>query len=90
MPRATLKIRVIPRAAKDELGGRRGEAFVVRLQAPPVEGAANRALIRFLARTLGVRASDITVVAGHKARDKTVEVEGISPREAEQALGAEG
>lgn len=90
MPRARLKIRVIPRAARDELGGRRGEAFVVRLQAPPVEGAANRALVRFLARVLGVRAGDITVVAGHKSRDKTVEVEGISPGEAKKALEADG
>lgn len=90
MPRATLKIRVIPRAARNELGGRRGDAFVVRLQAPPVEGAANKALIRFLARTLGVRAGDVAVVAGHKSRDKTVEVEGISGQEAARALEQQG
>lgn len=62
----------------------------MRLQAPPVEGAANRALVRFLARVLDVRAGNITVVAGHKSRDKTVEVEGISRQEAEKALEGEG
>lgn len=69
-----LRIRVIPRASKTEWAGRRGEAWVVRLQAPPVEGAANEALLRFLAKELGVRRGDLVIVSGEHARDKVVRV----------------
>ena len=86
MPQATLKLRVIPRARKDQTAGEREGAIIVRLQAPPVEGAANRALTKFLAKTLGVRASDITITSGDKSRDKVVVIEGISQQEAEKAL----
>ena len=85
---ALLKIRVIPRARKTEWGGQRGEALVVRLQAPPVEGAANEALLKFLAKELGVRAGDLEMVAGDKARDKVVRVEGMTAEEAERRLNS--
>lgn len=86
MPQATLKLRVIPRAKKDEIAGEREGAIVVRLQAPPVEGAANKALTKFLAKTLNVRASDITITSGDKSRDKVVVIVGVSQEDAEQAL----
>ena len=72
----TLQIRVIPRAKKTEWGGKRGDALVVRLQAPPVEGAANEALVKFLAKEFGVRPSEVEIVSGERARDKVVRVEG--------------
>jgi uncharacterized protein (TIGR00251 family) len=78
---STLKIRVIPRANKTEWGGMRGDARVVRLQAPPVEGAANEALLKFLAQELGVRVADLEIVAGERARDKVVRVEGMEEAE---------
>ncbi len=86
MPQARVSLRVIPRAKKNQIAGRRGGAVVVRLQAPPVEGAANKALKKFLAKQLGVRASDISVVSGEKSRDKTIAIEGISQEEADRAL----
>ena len=86
MPTARINIRVIPRAKRDDVEGRRGDAFVVRLQAPPVEGAANKALVKILAKKLGVRSGDVTIVAGHKARDKVIEVKGVSQAAAEEAL----
>lgn len=86
MPSTRLQIRVIPRARKDEVAERRGDAIVVRLQAPPVEGAANKALLKFLAKTLGVRPADLTVVAGEKSRDKVVQIEGLSQEDVEKAL----
>ena len=85
---AVLKIRVIPRAKKTEWGGQRGDALVVRLQAPPVEGAANEALLKFLARELGVRAGNLEIVSGERARDKVVRVEGMEEGEVERRLGA--
>lgn len=86
MPIARLILRVIPRAQRNEVTEPRGGAFTVRLQAPPVEGAANKALAKFLSEILGVRAADVTVVAGGKSRNKTVEIEGISQEEAERIL----
>ena len=78
MPGTQIRVRVIPRADKDALAGRRGDALLVRLQAPPVEGAANKALAKFLARTLGVRAADVRIMSGDKSRDKVVEISGAT------------
>jgi hypothetical protein len=85
-PAAQLKIRVIPRASKTAWGGKRGDSLVIRLQAPPVEGAANAALLKFLAKELGVRASDLEIVSGDRARDKVVRGAGIGQEELERRL----
>ncbi len=73
---ATLRVRVSPRASRDELGGERDGALVVRLTASPVEGQANAALVRFLARHLGVAPSAVSVTRGAKGRDKVLLVAG--------------
>jgi uncharacterized protein (TIGR00251 family) len=67
---ATLKVRVVPRASKTGFAGRSGDAVRVRLTAPPVEGAANAALVDFMAGALGVRRSEVTIVSGDKGREK--------------------
>jgi hypothetical protein len=77
-PVRTLVIRVIPRARKTEIAGQRDGALVVRVAAPPVEGAANDALVEFLARTLGVPTRAVRIVGGEHARVKRVAVEGVS------------
>jgi len=87
MPGTQLKVRVIPRAGKDALAGRRGDALLVRLQAPPVEGAANKALAKFLAETLGIRAADVRIVSGEKSRDKVVEISGATETQIARLLG---
>ena len=81
-----LKLRVMPRSGRNEWGGRRGEARVVRLTAPPVEGAANEGLLKFLAKELGVRAGDLEIVSGERARDKVVRVWGMAEEELEEKL----
>ncbi len=73
----TFRVRVQPRASRNGLGGEREGALVVRLTAPPVEGAANRALTRLLGRTLGVAPSAVTIVSGGSGRSKRVAVAGI-------------
>ena len=84
----TLRVRVQPRAAHDALGGEREGALIVRLTAPPVEGAANKALIRFLGRALGVAPSAVRIVSGAGARQKRVAVTGIDAATARERLGA--
>ncbi|NSW58137.1 MAG: YggU family protein [Armatimonadetes bacterium] len=86
MPTATLRLRVIPRARKDEIAGERDGALVVRLKAPPVEGAANKALLKFLASRIGVRPGDLEIVSGHQSRDKVVRVEGLSQSQVDAAV----
>lgn len=70
-------VRVIPRAKKTELAGARGEAILVRLAAPPVEGAANDALIAFLSSLLGTPRSRIHVISGARSRQKRIKVDGF-------------
>lgn len=84
----TLRVRVQPRASKDALSGEREGALVVRLTAPPVEGAANEALARFLGKTLGVAPSAVRVVSGATGRNKIVSVAGLDATTARERLGA--
>jgi uncharacterized protein (TIGR00251 family) len=72
-----LDVRVQPRASRNELAGVHGGALKVRLQAPPVDGAANEALVAFLAESLGVPRAAVRVVAGATSRAKVVEIEGV-------------
>ena len=74
---ARLLIHVQPRARRTELAGRHGAAIKVRLHAPPVDGAANDELVRFLAETLGVSRRAVRIAGGLTSRTKTVEIEGL-------------
>ena len=85
----TFAVRVIPRASRNEIVGMQGDALKVRLTAPPVEGKANEALVAFLAQWLGVRKSQVEIVAGATSRRKTIRVMGVSPQEVEQKLKAQ-
>ena len=78
-PEVLLQIRVIPRAKRSEIAGVRGEAWLVRLQAPPVEGAANEELISVLAKVLGIPKRDVTIVSGERSREKRVRVANLDP-----------
>ncbi len=73
-----LSVRVIPRARRSEVSGIRGDALVARLAAPPVEGAANAALIELLAGRFGISPSCIRIVSGERSRDKRVAVSGMT------------
>lgn len=90
MPSASLiRVRVIPRARRTEITGRRGDAILVRLAAPPVDGAANGALIAFLAERLNLPQRQIVIARGATARDKAVAIDGLSPGEIARRLGVE-
>ena len=71
-------VHVQPRASKTEIVGLHGAALKVRLQSPPVDGAANEALVSLLADRLGVPRRSIRVAAGATSRAKTVEIEGTT------------
>ena len=82
-----ISVHVQPRATRSEIVGLHGAALKVRLQAPPVDGAANEALVTLLAERLGVARRAVRVVAGGSSRAKTVEVDGTT-EDAVRALAA--
>ena len=73
-----IEVRVQPRASRNEIVGYRDGVLRVRLQAPPVDGAANEALVRFLADEFGVPRRHIRIVLGRGSRNKVVEVEAVA------------
>ena len=83
---AVLEVRVIPRAARPGLAGERDGALVVKLTAPPVEGAANRELIAFLSTILGVSRRQLAIVSGEKGRTKRVRVGGLTAAAGRQRI----
>lgn len=82
-----LRLRVQPRASRTEVAGPHGDALRIRLSAPPVDGAANAELVRYVAELLEVARSAVVITAGHSGRQKTVEVRGVAPHRAAVALG---
>ncbi len=81
-----LELRIQPRASESGFAGRFGDRVRVRLNAPPVDGRANAALVEFLAREFGVPKSSVTIERGHGSRDKRVrlsDVESLPPALAE-------
>jgi len=82
----TIAVQVVPRASRNEVAGLQGGLLKVRVTAPPVEGAANEALLSFLAATLGVRRRDLELVSGAQARRKLVRIRGLDADTVEARL----
>jgi uncharacterized protein (TIGR00251 family) len=81
-----LRVRVQPRARRDEVVGERSGAIVIRVTAPPVDGKANAAVCAFVARIAGIAPSRVSVVRGQTARDKVLRVEGAEEMALRRAL----
>lgn len=73
-----LKIKVIPRASRNEIAGFRGDSLLVRLKAPPLEGKANKALIEFLSGELDLKKNKVELLQGDKSRNKVVAIKDAS------------
>ena len=83
---AIVDVRVIPRATRSAIAGTRGDALLVRLKAPPVDGAANAELIRFLADLLDVPQRNIQIVSGERSRGKRVRISGRTAADVQRIL----
>lgn len=84
---AQIEVRLRPRGSKDELLGMRDGVLQARVTAPPVDGKANKALCKLIAKRVGVAPSRVSVVRGEKSREKVVRVEGIDGTRLSEALG---
>jgi uncharacterized protein (TIGR00251 family) len=85
---AKLAVRVQARARRDEIAGERAGSLLVRVTAPPVEGKANAAVCKLLAKRLGLAPRKVAVVRGASSRDKLIEIDGIEAAELRRRLGA--
>lgn len=85
-PSTRLRVRVAPGAGSAAVVGRRGDAWKLRVAAPPERGRANAALVVLLADVLGLRRGAVRLVSGGGARDKVVELDGITESEAVRRL----
>jgi uncharacterized protein len=81
-----ITIHIQPRASRTEVAGMHDGCVKIRVSAPPVEGAANTAVIEFVASTLKVAKSRVRVVSGTTSRRKVLEIEGIAADVVESAL----
>ncbi len=82
-----LDVRLVPRARRDEVEGIYGDSLKIRVAAPPVEGRANEALLRFLGRKLGVSRSRFEIRRGRTSRRKLVWIDGVDEEAVRRALG---
>jgi uncharacterized protein len=82
-----LRLRVSPGARKTELVGRHGDAWKVRVSAPAENGRANAAVLKLLAERVGLPRRAVSLVSGHSAREKVVQVDGLDRAESERRLG---
>jgi uncharacterized protein (TIGR00251 family) len=83
-----LQIHLQPRAARDRIVGWHGDALKIQVHAPPVEGAANAALIELLAQTLDVPRRTVRILQGSTSRNKVVEIDDVDTTVCRQRLDA--
>ena len=86
-PSTVLTIHVQPKAKTTEVVGWHGDAVKIRVAAPPVEGAANEALVRFLAERLGITRAAVRIAGGATARRKRVAIDGVERERVVALLG---
>ncbi len=82
----TFAVKVIPRAKRDEIVGIENDALKIRLNAPPVEGRANDALVKFLAQTLNIARANVEIVRGETSRNKVVRVRNMTAAQVNELL----
>jgi uncharacterized protein (TIGR00251 family) len=85
-PSIRVRVRVSPGARRGGVAGRVGEIWKLRVTAPAEGGRANEAVVRLLADTMDVPRRSVSLVSGHTARDKVVELEGLEAAEVERRL----
>jgi len=69
-----LRCHLQPKASRDEISGLHGDSVKIRIAAPPIEGRANAALVKFLAKTFGVAKRDVSIISGELGREKRVRI----------------
>ena len=82
----TLKVRVLPKASRNQVDGYEDGTLKLRVTAPPTEGQANDGVIALLAKTLGVSRSNLQIIRGQSSRNKVVSVDTLNEREVRRRI----
>ena len=82
-----IKVRVVPRSSRNQIIGAEDGVFKIKLTAPPVDGKANKALVEFLAKRLGLARGSVQIISGEKSRQKLVRIHGLPLEEVSTLLG---
>ena len=83
-----LKVKLVPRSSRNQMAGKDGDTYRIKITAPPVEGKANRALIDYISVILEVPKGSVQIVSGESSRMKTLRIDGRSLEEIRQRLDA--
>ena len=81
-----LSVKLQPRASANKIGSPVGDELKIKVTAPPVDAAANEALVKLLAEKLGCARGHVELIRGHKSRHKTVKLYGFTPEEVRQKI----
>ena len=79
-------IRVVPRASRSEIVGIHDGALKIRIASPPVDGAANAEIVRFLAKAFGVSKSDVSIPSGETSKNKRIKIANLSKSSYEEKI----
>ncbi|NLM17180.1 MAG: YggU family protein [Candidatus Riflebacteria bacterium] len=83
-----LRILLLPRSSRSEIAGLQGDRLKLKVHAPPVEGAANKEVIKLLAAEINMRKSDITIIRGSTSRQKDLLLKGVNEETLRNTLGS--
>lgn len=82
-----IKVHANPKSSKNQIVGWKEDVLYIKITAPPVEGAANEAIIRFLAKELGLKKNQVSLASGDKSREKRFLIKGADPDRIKSVLG---
>ena len=81
-----MDVKVLPRSSKDEIVGERDGVCKIKLTAPAIEGKANKALLKLLAKKLGLPKREIRIISGERSRTKSIRINGLTPEQIQKRL----
>ena len=85
-PQTTINVKVLPRASKNEIVEKQDNIYKIKLTVPAIEGKANKALLKLLAKRLHIPRTKIEIITGERSRIKTIRINGLAPEDVQKLL----
>jgi uncharacterized protein (TIGR00251 family) len=85
-----IHVKVLPRSSMNQVVGKEDEVFKIKLKAAPVAGEANKSLVNFFSKKLGISKKDVVIVSGERSRQKLIRIYGLSEDDVGRRLNADG
>ena len=84
--KTTIDVKVLPRSSKDEIVGKKDRVYKIKLTAPAIEGKANKALLKLLAKKLGLPKREIRIISGERSRMKSIRIDRLTLEQVKKLL----